>query len=279
LKTFRKKTGKKKGQFTQPDEFQSITRRVMDYVQANTKQVYIALGALAAVVVIIIVVSMLMSASRAKLVAKQAEALKYYDINSPAPGKQPMGVAERLTKATELFSEVAKSAGGSPIGVRALYYKASAEMDMGDTDNAIKDYKEASAKAGSDKLMTSLTAMRLAGAYANKGDVQAAIEAYMGIIKADGGYLKDEAHMRLGEIYEMSGQKDKAVSEYRAVEKEFPDSPWARDAKSRADALEGIAQAEAAAAPMQPAGVQVVPLKAGKETAKPAPAKTEKKSK
>jgi len=44
LKTLRKRTGKKKDQFTKPDEFQSLTQRVYYYIQQNAKTVYAALA-------------------------------------------------------------------------------------------------------------------------------------------------------------------------------------------------------------------------------------------
>ena len=258
MKTFRKRTGKKKGQFTQPDEFQTLTRKAMDYIQMNTKTVYIALGALAVALVVVVAVSMVMASSRTKLAAKQAEALRYYDLNSPVPGNKPMAPTERMQKAAQLFAELAKN--GGPIGSSSLYYKANAEMELGDLDSAIRDFKETIAKAGDDRLLTSLADMRMAAGYNAKGQVQQAMETYMSVIKAGGGYLKDEAHYRLGGIYEKAGQKDRAAKEYRAIEKDFPRSPWAAESRLRADALEGKPQAVAAEA--MPGAVQMVPAQA-----------------
>ena len=51
MTTWRKRTGKKKDQFTGPDEFQSFTQKALLYVQENIRKFYIGLAVLAVVII------------------------------------------------------------------------------------------------------------------------------------------------------------------------------------------------------------------------------------
>lgn len=268
MKTWRKKTGKKKDQFTKPDEFQSLTQKVLAFAQENTQKVYMGLAVLGVVIIAAIVVTLLMRSSHMKVTATEAEALKYYDLNSPVPGTKPMGAAERLKKARELFAKVADSAD------IALYYKANANMDLGEIDQAIDDYRKLK-ESTKDPVLTSLVDMRLAEAYLAMGDTQKAAAAYLDEIKAEKGLLKDMAHYRLAGIYLRLGDKDRAIQEYKVIDKDFPNSPFAAEAKLNVDRLEGNAApaaagqaVPAATAPSQPA----VDMKSAAKAAAPASA-------
>ena len=127
MKALRYKTGKKKLKLNEPDEFQSLTQRAMDYIKENTKQAYIVLGAVAVVVVAVVLFGIWKDTDRKTAMFKEAEALKYYDINSAVPGDKPMSSIDRYKKAKELFEQIVKSHGGNAADI-ARYYKANSEM-------------------------------------------------------------------------------------------------------------------------------------------------------
>jgi len=282
LKTFRKRTGKKKDMLKDQDEFLSLSQKALKYAQGHTKQVYVALGAIAVVAVLTVLVSMLFETSRKNVLAKESEALKYYDVNSPVPGDKPMSSADRLKKAKELFAEVADKHSGSPVAVQALYYKANTDMEMGNLDAAIDGYKKLMDKAASDKVMMSLVGKRLAEAYLAKGNMQGAVDSYKKVAATEGGYLRDDAHYQLAKIYEGMGKKEDALAEYRAIIKDFPNSLLLDDAKREESRITGVPLPSPAPPVMggtpfapvvvQPAGgaqvpVTAVPVPAGKATA------------
>ncbi len=287
MKTFRKRTGKNKDKFKEQDEFLSLSQKVLKYAQGHTKQVYVALLVAAVVVILTILVSMLFENSQKKVMAMEDDALKYYDINSPAPGTKPMAPAERLTKARDMFKDILDNHGSGPVAVKALYYKANADMELGNMDAAIEGYKKLLEKASADPMMAALANKRLAEAYLAKGNQQEAINTYLGIAKAEGGYLKDEAHFRLAKIYDGMGKKDEALAEYKALEKDFPDSPFISDARKEVARLTGVPEVavplgtmaavpvQAAPAGTKPAAVVATPALAAKAPAQ-APVKQKK---
>jgi predicted negative regulator of RcsB-dependent stress response len=249
LKTWRKKTGKKKDQFTKPDEFQSLTQKVLSYAKENTQKVYIGLAVLGVVVIAAIIVTLLTQSSHRRVTDMEAEALKYYDINSPVPGTKPMGAVDRLKKAKDLFGQAADSADF------ALYYKANSDMELGDIDAAIAGYVKLKEKT-KDPVLTSLVDMRLAEAYILKGDTQKAVAAYMDDIKAEKGLMKDMAHYKLAGIYLKAGEKDRAIQEYKAIVKDFPNSPFFAEASQSGASLEGKAMPAAPAVQAAPVAAQ-----------------------
>ena len=270
MKALRYKTGKKKLKLNEPDEFQSLTQKVMDYIKENTKQAYIVLGAIAVVVVAIVLFGIWKDTDRKNAMYQEAEALKYYDINSAVPGGKPMGSLDRYKKAKELFDQIVKSHGGAAADI-ARYYKANSEMEMGDVEPAIAGYAEVIAKSGKNPVLVSLATMRLAEAYLAKGDKQKAIDTFHNQIKAENGYMKDAALYMVAKVYESTGSADDAKRAYEKLIKDYPDSPYTKELLAaqapQAAQMAPIAQGTVTTQPTKPA-----PASQPVKPAQPAPA-------
>lgn len=225
MKSLRKQTGKRKSLYTEPDQFQSFSEKVMDYAKENTTRVIAAVGVVAALFIAAAGFMLWRQNEKMNMAAQTAKALEYYDINSPAPGGKPMTGPERMQKARELFGKIAREGGGDGADV-ALYYKANTEMEMGDLDSAIKDYKAVIAKASGDASLVTLARHRLGAAYFTKGDAPDAIETYKSEVATPNDYLKDAALYELARIYQQSGKTQEAMAEVNALKKDFPNSPY-----------------------------------------------------
>ncbi len=267
MKALRYKTGKKKLKLNEPDEFQSLTQKAMDYIKENTKQAYIVLGAIAVIVVAVVLFGIWRDTDRKNAMYKEAEALRYYDINSAVPGDKPMSSIDRYKKAKELFEQIVKSHGGSAADI-ARYYEANSEMEMGNVDPAIAGYTEVIAKSGNNQVLVSLATMRLAEAYAAKGDKQKAIDTLHNELKAEKGYLKDAALYQLAKLYESEGRTaDVKVAQEKLV-KDFPESPYTRELMpAQAATPMPVAQGTVTTQPTTPA-----PATQPVQPAQPAPA-------
>ena len=258
MKILRKQTGKKKSLYNEPDQFQSLTEKAMDYAKENTSKVFVAAGVVAVLFIAAAGVMLWRQNAKMNIATETAKAIKYYDINSPVPGGKPMGAAERFQKAENLFDKIANEGGpGSDV---ALYYKANSEMELGNMDKAIKDYKDVLAKSSGNPSLATLARYRLAEAYTAKGDTQDAVETYKSEISSPNDFLKDAAHYELAKIYQQSGKTQDAMAEYNVLKKDFPNSPYTGEAFVY---INGGAAAQPAA---QASGAQVQPA--------PAPAKS-----
>jgi predicted negative regulator of RcsB-dependent stress response len=273
LKALRYKTGKKKLKLNEPDEFQSLTQKAMDYIKENSKQAYIVLGAIAVVVVAVVLFGIWKDTDRKNAMYQEAEALRYYDINSAVPGGKPMGSLDRYKKSKELFEQIVKSHGGAAADI-ARYYEANSEMEMGNVDPAIAGYTEVISKSASNQVLVSLATMRLAEAYVAKGDKQKAIDTLHNMIKAEKGYMKDAALYMVAKVYESNGSAEDAKRAYEKLVKDYPDSPYTRElmpaqAAAQPATMTPVAQGTETTQPTKPAAAQPAqPLK----PVQPAPA-------
>jgi predicted negative regulator of RcsB-dependent stress response len=256
LTTWRKRTGKKKNQFTEPDQFQSFTQKALLYVQENIRKFYVGLAVLAVVIIASALAFMVMKSAHEKAAVQMAEALKYYDISAAPPGDKPMAPEERLKKASEIFGQL--SSKGDKQADMALYYKANADFDLGLVDTAIQEYKQLKDRID-DPLLQALTDQRLASAYLVKGNSNEAINVLSADLKSNWNFFKDVDHYRLAKILEQ-GDTKQAITQLEELLKEFPDSPWATEAKLELAKLTGkpVAQQVPAGAPA-PANIKVVP--------------------
>jgi predicted negative regulator of RcsB-dependent stress response len=257
LTTWRKRTGKKKNQFSGPDEFQSFTQKALLYVQENIRKFYIGLAVLAVVIIASALAFMVTKSAHEKAAARMSEALKYYDLDSAPPGDKPLAPEERLRKASEIFGKLS-SRGGKQADI-ALYYQANADFDLGLVDKAMPEYK--SLKDRTDNpLLKALADQRLASAYLAKGNSNEAVNVLSADLNADWNFFKDEDRYRLAKILEQ-GDPKQAATQLEALLKEYPDSPWAPQAKLELAKLTGSPVAEqAAGAPAPaPANIKVVP--------------------
>ncbi len=235
MTTWRKRTGKKKEQFDGPDEFQSLTQRVLLYVQKNIKKFYIGLAALAVIAVAASIWLLAAKASEEKAAAAIATALKYYDLNSAVPGGKPMTSVERLEKAGGLFAQAASGSGKQ--ANLSLYYQANTDFELGNVNKAVQEYDALKGRT-KDPLLTSLANQRLASAYLEEGNKNGAIDVLIADKKA-GGFFVDEDQFRLAQILMQSGNTGEAVGQLKGLIKNFPYSVWASDAKLELSKLTG----------------------------------------
>jgi len=240
LKPIRIRTGKSR---EERDEFLSLTDRVKFYLTENTTRAYTALGVIGGVVILTVVVAIMLNQSHKNQLALQAEALAYYDIDSPSPGEADMTPEDRVKKARELFGKISD---GGPFADVARFYGANADLELGELDQAMDEYKKLA--ASSEPVVSTVADVRLAAALKIKGDIKGALGVYKQM--EEKGLLKDGAHYMSAQLYEDMGDTKQAIAEYSAVKDEFPGSPWRAEAETR---LKELLPPEATAATEQPA--------------------------
>jgi len=233
LKSVRKKTGKRR-YFEESDSFLSFTEKVKLYVQENPSQAYGALIALGAVIAVTVVVTLLMDAKATRVQAVQSEALAYYDVVSPSPTGEPLPDNVRYEKAAEMFGKLEEQASGST-SMLGAFYEANAYFRLGNLQKAIEGYSSLFERSPGS-LMGSFAGLRLASAYLDTGDMDAAI-GVLSKLSETGGYLRDEALFSLGQLYEKAGRKTDAGTAYSKLTSEYKESPRAREADMRLNRL------------------------------------------
>ncbi len=98
--------------------------------------------------------------------------------------------------------------------------------DAGEYDQAIKEYQKALEQAKN----SSLAHFRLAEVFFNQGNYQTAANAFREALNGDRDPAWTEvwSHISLGKIYDITGQRDRAVNEYRQAQRTRDDTQGAQ---------------------------------------------------
>jgi tetratricopeptide (TPR) repeat protein len=135
------------------------------------------------------------------------------------------GVPER--KVTGLKS-IVDEYGGTTSGNLARFYLANCYFNLGKYDEAVSHFEDFSA---SQQYLVISRLTGLAACYEAKGEYEKAAESFE---KAVAKYPKDvDAAANLNNAaanFMLAGNKDRAVELFKKLKKEFPTSPFARDA-------------------------------------------------
>jgi tetratricopeptide (TPR) repeat protein len=185
----------------------------------------ISIGLTTAVVLIIAVVIYVnnRNANNEKATTDLGKVYQYYD-----SGQYQLaidGVPERNIPG---LKSIVENYGSSPAGEMARFYLADAYFLLGKYDDALHEFEDFSPKG--DLLAVSRLA-GIAGCYEAKKDWKNAAEYFE---KAVGRDAKDiNAAENLGYAarnYALAGEKEKALSLYKKLKKNYPTSTFARDA-------------------------------------------------
>ncbi len=120
----------------------------------------------------------------------------------------------------------------------ALFYLGNCYYNLGDYDNAIKQYNVFIDKFRMTKGILPLVYQKLTSAYFKINQNDKALESIDKLAKVENGIFKDTALILEARYYERAGESEKALEKYRQVFTEFPTSPWSAEANSKVAAEE-----------------------------------------
>lgn len=206
----------------QPDEFISLSARVIAWAQKNQTIVLIAIGAAVAVVLLTAGIRWYVQ-SRA-----QSAARGFY-------GASELFKREQWDQAQKDFASLASSYGSTPYGNLAKLYAGRAALNANKPGEAVPFLTEFVASAPGPAL-EQIGRVALARALADTSNVAGAREQLDRALKLDGP-LAPEARIRLARIEERDGSKEKAVELYKQYLADEPDGTAAALARMRLVAL------------------------------------------
>jgi tetratricopeptide (TPR) repeat protein len=147
--------------------------------------------------------------------------------------------AERLKQAVGEFDGVGRRYGSMTAGRRARYYAALCRSELGENAEAEKTLSELAAGDRS-QIESGLARLALADLFRRTGRFDQAITSYRQLSdEQDGSVPRDHALMALSGTLEDAKRLPEAGAAYRRVADEFPQSPYAGEARQRADLLLG----------------------------------------
>jgi tetratricopeptide (TPR) repeat protein len=178
------------------------------------------------------------------------EAMEAFEAIAPAapdeaaPGAQAVAREEKLKKALVAFDGVAERFKSLPVGARARYFAGACRVELGQLDAAEQNLREVAARkvSASGPIEPALARLALAGVSRRKGALDAAVSGYRELLADPSGAVpKDYVLVALAGTLEQAGRLAEAAATFRRVVDEYPQSPFAGDARTRAEYLKAAA--------------------------------------
>jgi TolA-binding protein len=153
---------------------------------------------------------------------------------SPPPVPQPgtfQSEQERLDASLPKFMEAANANPDREAGITARFYAAGILSALGKHAEAEENYQQVVNKAG-NSIYARTARLGLAQAQVAQGEYDSAITIYTELSRDTSSTLPlDGVLLQLGRAYARAGKKEEAVRAFTRVVDEFPQSPYAADAR------------------------------------------------
>lgn len=153
---------------------------------------------------------------------------------SPPPVPQPgtfQTEQERLDASLPKFMEAANANPDSDAAITARFYAAGILSALGKTAEAEEHYRQVVDKAG-DSIYARTARLGLAQAQVAQGEYDGAITIYTELSRDTSSTLPlDSVLLQLGRACARAGKKEEAIRAFTRVVDEFPQSPYAAEAR------------------------------------------------
>jgi TolA-binding protein len=234
------------------NEVAQTVARVRETYESYQKPIFFgAIGLIAVVVIVIGLVSWRsQTSSTAAVMLTDAVATESAQVippvapeaGKPAPpqlaGSFPTERA-RNDAALAKFMTLADKYPSGDVGITARYHAAALLVALGRAGEAAQRYQEVIDRAGSS-VYGQMAKLGLATAQASEGKFDQAIAAFKDLsAKSDGSVPVDGVLMQLGQAYGAAGKASDARQTFKRIVDEFPQSPYASEAKKAMDLIKG----------------------------------------
>lgn len=145
--------------------------------------------------------------------------------------------AARSSAVIDQLRAVADAYPSTDAGIQARYYAASLLADASRLEEAAAEYEAVAARNGSS-LLGRMATLGLASVQVRMKQFDPAIASLQAMSSGGSELPVDGVLMHLADAYIQAGRQSDAVETFRRVVNEFPQSPYASDARQRADALQ-----------------------------------------
>jgi tetratricopeptide (TPR) repeat protein len=212
----RKKT--RKELLKEPDEFMTLTGKVIGFAVDHKTQLTYGLGIVLALAIIILGIRFFSIRAENKAAAMFNQSLIVY--NNMKNQKTP---EEVYTAVSAGFQSLLQKYGGKDSGKLARLLYANICYDAGHYKQAIELYNEALKDFESHAMIRSQILNNLGYAYEQQKDYSSAVSYFEKISEAPEQILRDEALFNLGRLYGKLGQPEKSKAAYQKIVSDYPD--------------------------------------------------------
>jgi tetratricopeptide (TPR) repeat protein len=211
---------------TQEQEIVTFMHRVTTVLSAYRQQVIVAVSVLGALLVIAGGYSIMRSADERKAGALLSVAYESYGSSGVSPAD--------YRKALELFRDVQKKYSGTLNAAIAQYYIGNCLVNLGQADEALKEYQTFVNTYKDKKFLLGLVYQRMGYVYNLLGKQAEAIKAFE---QADALETPGVATVELARLYESTGNIPESQKKYKIVQEKLGGSAWGIEAMGKTQSI------------------------------------------
>lgn len=212
-----KKKVTRKQLLKEPDEFITLTSKVIQWCRQYPKQLTYGIAAFVVVIIVLVAIKTISdyrSRAASALLSQSIAQIKALE-NEDSP---------QLADIDAQFDQLVTSYDGQPAGRLGRIVYAHVQLTGGDPDKAIELYQKALKDFKQDPSLANIIYNGLASAYEKKEMTSDAIEYFERISLGDGKVLKDKALFHLGRLYRLNNETEKSRQAYSRLVADFPES-------------------------------------------------------
>lgn len=224
----KKKRVTRKELLKEPDEFLTLSSKIIRFAQNNQRLVNcVGIG--------VVVVLLGFFAYRYLSGLSEQRAYALFEQGFSHYMAQPLGQAQDAPDpvSRDNFIQVLEKYPSTKAARLTAPLLADTYAKSGDYDKAIELYNKALEDFPGEPGLRAILWNGLGYALEGKKDYKSAAEAFRRITTLPGDFLKAEAYFNLGRMYELTGDKEKASAAFKQVAEAYPDSMHGAMAKER----------------------------------------------
>lgn len=195
---------------------------------AENRKVFVA-GTASVVAAVVLIAGLFVYSNYAKNKADRLEYEAYKAYYGLYQRQQVITKEEQYKKAKELF-EKAYDARKTPA---SLFYIANCYYELGRYDDALETLKKLNQRFPNDVRFVPLLYYKMAMASMKKGNNDEALKFLDTLDKFNTGAHRDLSLIESGKLLEIMGRADEAMKKYDELVRNFPQSPFAEEARAR----------------------------------------------
>lgn len=219
----KKRKEDEKNNIAEQDAFQEQGKKMIDQLSSHP---YFILGTVAAILVIVFIglfISSKIKDNKDEKASAYASALEVFD-SEVGENSEFKTDAQKYDKAIQLFNAVIEEQKGSFNAAASLLYVGKAHYAKNECDKAVESFNKVK---GSGKLDEDLLFGAYEGeafCYFDKGDYEKAISIWKEWLDKTTPLYKDYALYYIGLSYEKSGKPEEALTYFKRIKAEYPES-------------------------------------------------------
>ena len=145
---------------------------------------------------------------------------------------------EKLQEAVTLYRRIIDEFPRTASAQSAWYFIGNALTEQNDHAGAIDAYQHFIDQAGNSPTLLGLVYQRLGASYLANGEREKGINAYAQVLQIPQTLNKDQVLFELAKLEEYEKHNDEALTHYKQLLDEHPNSPYASEATLRVKILE-----------------------------------------